>query len=310
MKKTILILALFSSFSLPAAEKYLERKSEQIAQSPIGGPQGTHNSPVAIELVSPPKFQVETTTNEAEANEKARNDRTLVNSTIWLAAATTLLMIFTFTLWRSTSNMATEARNSGAAQITKMQESVNESARVAKAMEAVAIAMVENVRLAAKLQENLPKQMRAYLAVLAGQASFQKDPHGTYLFEARPQLLNVGATPAYKVCYRAKAAIENAKLPDNFSFSLQGKEKIGPIMLPPQQPFFLNAVIEESAAEDDFQGILAGYEKRLFIWGIVEYVDVFGNQWETKFCHSIVWPGGNAQNNPTTYYNHPHNEAT
>lgn len=68
--------------------------------------------PIVVEIKPPSHIQVETTTNEQEAKEKSWNDWWLVKSTIWLAAVTTALAVFTGGLWLVTYRLAKGADKS------------------------------------------------------------------------------------------------------------------------------------------------------------------------------------------------------
>jgi hypothetical protein len=72
----------------------------------------------------------------------------------------------------------------------------------------------------------------------------------------------------------------------------------------------LNARVPDYIDDIEVEAIKLGITKRVFVWGIVYYEDVFGIAHETKFAHSLYWlnsPQGVIINGN---YASKHNEAT
>lgn len=146
------------------------------------------------------------------------------------AAATLVIAFFTFTLWRATDKLwrAGERqmdliRQNAADQSRDMLASVAEASKSAAAMEEVA----KHIAISAKaaqdsvttVKERTAAQMRAYLAVVVGNAIYQERDR-EIRFEGKPLIVNAGFTPAYQVRYRAKSAMLPIPLSASFDFTL------------------------------------------------------------------------------------------
>jgi len=197
------------------------------------------------------------------------------------------------------------------AQSTSMQRSVSEAARLAAAMEVVSKEIAVSSKAAtesvAALKDRTARQMRAYLCVVVGSGTFQEQVHGLK-FAGSPSLINCGHTPAYKVSYRAKAAILPVPLPEDFTFPLPD-ESVGGSVLGPQQNAVLNAIVDDFCADEEVEGIKVGQDKVLYIWGIVNYKDVFGENHFTKFCQTVNFFRVGTENKVTGFYIARHDEA-
>jgi hypothetical protein len=92
------------------------------------------------------------------------------------------------------------------------------------------------VSLGKDQSETTRKQLRAYLSIVIGQATYQDDARNIR-FEAKPLLINNGETPAYNVRVRIKADILTDSVSKNFTFlprltplkvnPVLGRKKIG-----------------------------------------------------------------------------------
>lgn len=193
-----------------------------------------------------------------------------------------------------------------------MQKSIAETTRAATAMEGVAqsaaISAAASRESVATLKEVTAKQMRAYLSVVIGGGIYQEKAKNLR-FEVRPLLVNTGNTPAHKVSYWAKAAIFDWPLSDNFSLPAGEDEIKSGFVLGPHQNLILNAMIPDYLDEAEAERIKVGKERRLYIWGRVTYVDVFGEERFTHFSHNIFWLGPPGQEIISGNYVARHNEA-
>jgi hypothetical protein len=236
-----------------------------------------------------------------------------------------LLVVFTGLLWWSTQRLWRATHNLSMAALEEakdMKLSVAESARAASAMEKVAesiaisanaaTASVEAMAKMAAQQETLAQlQIRAYLAVVIGGATYQDDK-GLF-FEARPTLLNNGNTPAHKISYWARAEILPWPLPPEFAFPAAARTSQFAAVLAPRGNFTLNARVPEYAKQDDVENIKRGsgvFPKRLCVWGRVTYEDVFGVEHSTNFCHGMYWLKlDNGQESVWGHYAERHNDS-
>jgi hypothetical protein len=60
---------------------------------------------------------------------------------------------------------------------------------------------------------------------------------------------------------------------------------------------------------------MRGDKKRLFCWGTVTYDDIFGDSWQTNFCHNFIFykdkdSAGIEVIKFFAYYYRSHNSAT
>jgi hypothetical protein len=195
------------------------------------------------------------------------------------------------------------------AQSTSMQQSVAEATRLASAMEAVSKEIAVSAKAAtesvAALKERTAKQMRAYLTVVFG-SGVPQERQKQLRFEAKPALINAGHTPAHNVRYQARAEILPVPLPEDFAFPLTG-EFVGGALIGPQQNVIISAVVDDYCDDGEIEDIKTGKGKVLYIWGIVMYTDVFGEDHYTKFCQSTLFT---TDGKVFGFFLPKHNEAT
>ncbi len=339
MTKMILALVVVvSAVSQTPSPRRIETGQPQQAQSssakqkPAPNERGTEESPLFIKETPSPKTKEESAQDAKDREDKAANDRKLVEFTRELVVATFilgvvgLLQLVVFGLQsyylRKTVNAAgeqseameraiSEANRSASAmeevaahietsistaaqQSESMKESVKEAARLASAMEVVSKEIAVSAKAAtesvAALKERTAKQMRAYLCVNIGGGEYQ-DRAKNFKFASRPMLINAGHTPAHKVSYKAKAAILPVPLPEGFAFPLTD-ESIGAALLGAQQSATLGGIVDDFCDDKEVEDIKIGKGKALYIWGIVNYEDVFGDSHFTKFCQSTLFAPG------------------
>jgi len=217
------------------------------------------------------------------------------NSTFIGATATIVIAFFTGTLWKATSGMLKTASE----QSKAMEKSINETTRAATAIEMVAKAIHGSARAtsesayATKLisinQENaIEMQMRAYLTVLFG-VGIHQDREKNLKFGAMLRILNTGHTPAHKVNFKIKTDILPTPLPSNFTFPLLD-EFTGESIVGPHQEVTMTCAVENFVDDKDVKNIqLINKGKSLYVWGIVNYIDVFKEKRETRFAQQIYW---------------------
>jgi hypothetical protein len=224
----------------------------------------------------------------------------LVYVTAGLATITAALAIATYRLYRATVNLGRDAKDGGATQVARMDASVKEAARAATAMEGVATGMQSNASL---MQDMLRKQQRAYISVEIGSAHFQDS---RYKFQAHPVLTNTGFTPARSVSFRISSAILDIRDEQNLEFFDTKKITNNDASLSPRQQLIIHGPAIDRVPEDEVQSIRDGASRRLCVWGSVNYDDVYGEKWETKFCMNYMWIGNDA----TGFYFSRNNSAT
>jgi hypothetical protein len=190
------------------------------------------------------------------------------------------LVVFGYQAWK-----LRETVKAGADQSADMKKSVLQATRAADAMEKFAQAATESV---ATMKVTMSRQQRAYLCVNFQAAGFQ-NRETSFRFEVRLVLVNVGMTPGYKVNYKARAEILPFPLPDDFDFSLPDlpisrESTLGGF----GQNLMLSAVVDRMYSEEEEIEIKSG-SKRLYIFGTVNYEDVYQIGRRTNFCLWVAW---------------------
>ena len=192
------------------------------------------------------------------------------------------------------------------AQSKSMQQSVAEAARLASAMEVVAKEIAVSSKAAMASVSAINQQMRAYLCVVIGSALYQ-DRAKNIKFQAVPSIVNAGLTPAYKVSFRASAAILPLPLPADFTFPLPTIDSPTSV-IGPRQNITISPMVEDFCDDSEVEGIKRATQgKALYAWGIFNYEDIFGNPQYTKFCQIYTW---NPDEKTWGYYAGRHNDAS
>lgn len=196
-----------------------------------------------------------------------------------VAFFTFCLVASTILLWRATMRIGRDSRNSGVTQAEKMERS-------AVAMEGVKESMAINAKQivkSVKHQEMFGKmQMRAYVSVLLDERPVYQDANCR--FQARPTIRNTGHTPAKRLRWRIRGAIERVPLPLDFDFSLPG-DRGGENILMPQAVATLDFFLPGRLVDELVPDVMRGFGWGFYVWGIVSYEDAFGDPHETKFAH-------------------------
>jgi hypothetical protein len=200
------------------------------------------------------------------------------------------LVIFTLQLFvfRDQAQKLAQTVKAAAEQSEDMKESIKASKRAADAMEKSAKAATIASENVVVVTERTGQQIRAYLCVNIWTGVYQERAKGLR-FEAKPILINTGQTPAYNVSYKAKADIFPFPLPDNFTLPPLDSPGFSAGLLGPHQNFILNAVVNKDYDDAEVENIKRGKGQRVYIWGTVNYEDVFGEKKYTNFFQSIVW---------------------
>ena len=266
---------------------------------------GTATLPLVVDIRSMPSPTEDERREKAdERHEKAESDGSLVKLTAALVVVTAALVVATGFLWHATRQLATDARNSGEAQVAKMQASLAEASRSATAMESVAEATKNNAHL---MQGVMQKQMRAYLVVDVGSGIYQDE---TKPFGVLPALSNSGLTPAHDMHYWARADILPFPLPDGYVFPEPNVRVKSSMFVGPRQGLQLNAFVDRRVPDSEVEAIKGGGTYRVYVWGKITYRDIFDDEHLTEFCHSIYWLGPEGQQTIYGNYDYHHNKAT
>jgi len=226
-------------------------------------------------------------------------------ATAILAAITGALARYTFKLYRATVALSSDAKLSAEQQTQPKERSITEAARSATAIENVARATTENTTLMPTL---LRKQMRAYLSVEVGSATYQDT---NLRFGAAPIITNNGLTPARNVRFLAFADVIDGRNFATTEFPPIGDLPESDMGIAPRQAFTANAIMRDRVPDEEVAGIMDGGTRRLFCWGKIKYDDVYGGSWETNFCCNYTFFRGEDQKMKVNGWFYPrHNGAT
>lgn len=237
--------------------------------------------------------------------EKVDEEKRIADATVALAWVTAALAFFTAGLFFVTYQLARDSRRVSERQAGEMQASLVNAAATTSALQDVAQATRRNTEL---LQPMLAKQMRAYVSVDFGQATYQDE---TWNFGSSPVLTNTGLTPARNVCFSVNADVLEMNLPTNFVFAA-GEMNRNDATLHPRQTMVIHAGVPKRFELPEVANIMQGQKRRLFVWGVIKYEDVYGDKWETKFCQNFVFIPNpdNKGFRPLGYYHPTHNHST
>lgn len=263
--------------------------------------------PTIVEISKSPVIQVETKDITKHEPYYLSSEWWLVGITLALAIITGALAFYTAKLWKATKTMVDSAEATAQRQSNEMEASIAEAARSTSALKKIAEVTIDNANL---MKGVLHQQMRAYIAVEIGTATYQDK---NLRFAANPVLVNSGYTPARNVSYSAKAAIlsiENIP-PQDLVIPENGVIIVNNTGLAPRQQFSIQGVVENRFSDIEVIEIMEGIKKRLFVWGTINYDDVFGGHWVTNFClHYFFYLGEDNKVKFNGYYHSSHNDAT
>jgi hypothetical protein len=238
---------------------------------------------------------------QAEDPEHVRNERITTGANVGLTALTAMLLLVN--LW-----LIVEARRVSTRQASDTKRALEEQTRAADAMRDVADATKNNATLVQKIMQT---QMRAYVSVTTGTATYQDDINN---FASSPLITNTGLSPAKKVSTWIQADILDTTFPKDFKFQEPGVDAVSETdaTLSAKQSFSIAGIVKERFNQDEVRDIMLGAKRRLFVWGLVTYEDVFGNKWETKFCHNFNFfkPKGSDDVKVESWYYRGHNNST
>ena len=282
----------------PKAEQKNQTYTKENQQPTSTDKRGTENSPLFIKVVPPLSVQPSSAEHAQQRNEYTSSEWWLVWVTLCLAGITAILARYTAKLWGATKSLAEDAKQVAERQAGEMQKSLRIAQESADAAKKMAVTMDDTAK----------RQLRAYLSVMVGTALYQDRAQGRK-FKGMPRVVNIGQTPAHKVAYRSSAAIMPRELPVDFTFPLPD-EPSGSGVLGPHQTFDMGRAIDDFCPDAEVGDIKIGKGKILHIWGIVTYTDVFGHDWNTKFCQSFIFGNDGKEEQVFGFYNERHNDAT
>jgi hypothetical protein len=193
----------------------------------------------------------------------------------FVALGTLILAYFTFGLWKETSRLAADARNSATQQIDRMESAIREASRSANAMEATV----------GKMDEIAERQLRAYVSLETLGPDGTSDAQYPAQIPYRIGFKNCGQTPAYEVSILATVAV--GPIPPG-----------SPEPLPPTPAIFTKTTMGPGSpvgasvpvrtfTSAEITAINEGTHQ-LYVYGVVRYRDSFRKPRFTNFRHIRV----------------------
>lgn len=281
-----LAAALLQSQNPPPGARKVGQPQQQYAQTSqqrtSEDKRGTEQSPLVVKIAPPTKTATEADQETKDRNEKAANDRHLVDLTGVLAFVGFLqLMVFGYQAYKLRETVQSAGKQSEA-----MERHIGEAARSANAME-------EIVKV---IDEGNQAVMRAYITVVIGTAIYQqkREGQGDFKFEARPLLVNAGNTPARGIKIRITAEILPVPPPDGFEFADPNEDFAKDAgVLGAHQNANMSGIVKDFVPWNEVADIKEGNGKALYTWGFITYEDIFGTSHRTKFGQWVTWlPNG------------------
>ncbi|HEX3740413.1 MAG TPA: hypothetical protein VHV29_11975 [Terriglobales bacterium] len=284
----------------PCAGKSREPQKQQpqsINQPTNQNQRGTQDSPVFVKVIPSPKTQAEIDQDAEERQQQSsRQWWAIVISAVLAVIALGQAIIY----WYQAIQLRRTV-DSAADQSKAMNRHIGEAARSANAMEDISV----------KIRDGNKAILRAYLVVNVGIALFQERRGAgqpDLRFEARPNLLNTGNTPAHKVKIRIVADILPFPIPENFDYPLPpadaNSKNAGTVGA--HQTYTLYAMVDRFVPDAEVGPIKEGSGQALATWGQITYEDIFAESHVTNFALYMQWnPNGSLMG----YFVIGHNDA-
>ena len=173
------------------------------------------------------------------------------------------------------TGVALEAAKKNANAMVKVAQTLKSQSKY------VAETTATNKEIAKAQQQFAVLQMRAYLTVESGMAIYQETERRLH-FEARPQIINTGNTPAKNLAYSIAIDVLPYPLPEGHILpDAPGGGRQG--FIPPGQNRFMSAVYPFLVPEEDIFRVIRREGLALYAWGKVTYTDEFGGERVTNF---------------------------
>jgi hypothetical protein len=159
-------------------------------------------------------------------------------------------------------------------------------------------------------KEAAEKELRAYISVIPGFFRGQEDA-GAHCV-ASPVIKNFGKTPARNMRARLWLCLGDSDRGDETIFDkfkdvipYTFRTDVGPGQEIAKMIFMLDGI-----SADDVLKLGKRHGKAIYLFGVIDYTDVFGNDRFTKFCYWINWIAGLEVKPDFWVLTGPHNQST
>lgn len=306
-----LAIVFWATYPQSVPRKQGQTKTQDNPTLQIPSPATRPAAPVPVPVTEP--------SPNPQANEPAKKFKWPPFSDIFwpswaLVIVTALAVRYAVKTLRAINAQVKEMQTTGQQTDKLIQEAIRQSeeaAKLAHAMEATAKGIDASTKVGMESvaigTERSAQQLRAYVCVEVGTAFYQERSKGIK-FAGQTFMLNTGNTPAHNVRFRAKAAVLPFPLPEDFSFPLPSTPSPGSVLGPHQRAIITQSV-DDFVPDQDVDSIkIVSSGKALYIWGIIDYDDVFKQGQTTRFSQLLYWlPDGKTVMG--TYITR-HNDAT
>jgi len=247
-----------------------QKKSD--LQQPKPDERGTEQIPLVVKIV-PAEASPE---QKQQDDEKAELDQQSVRNLI--ISTNKLLFIGTAILAIATGGLALVAFF----QMRNARESIAASVKLADAAVAHA-GHAEQVRVSEKSAE---RQLRAYVSAIPNFIAFHPNNNS---FSIRYVITNHGQTPAYQMAGQVTIEVLSYPLPPDWQFLTppETQSRLSRSILFPGQRSPAITKMRQSIGASEIIQVTAGTERRIFVYGVIRYLDVFDRPQHTRFCYSV-----------------------
>lgn len=151
-------------------------------------------------------------------------------------------------------------------------------------------AAVDQVRVTDRTAK---QQLRAYVAVHSEGGSFGFPPPDGGTYQARVPVINRGQTPAFNMRFVTKIAILPFPRPEISIFSeynlvFDEQQTNSDRVWFPMEVGDITAISDEELTWKEYVRVLHSDTQKVYVFGIIEYEDVFGDTHFTRFFQWIV----------------------
>jgi hypothetical protein len=274
-----------------------KQQTRPINNAASGDQRGTQDSPVFVKQLPSPKTQKEIDRDREERQQQSSREKSSIIVSAFLAA----IALGQLGVYLYQAIQLRRTVDSAGEQSAAMNRHIEEAARSANAMEDISV----------KIRDGNKAILRAYLTVNVGHALFQERRGAgqpDLRFEARPNLVNTGNTPASKVKIRIVADILPFPIAEDFDFPLPAvdanSKDAGTVGA--HQSYILYAMLDRFVPDAEVGPIKEGSRQALATWGQITYEDIFSETHITNFAMYMQWnPNGSLMG----YYVIGHNDA-
>jgi hypothetical protein len=181
-------------------------------------------------------------------------------------------------------------------QLWMIRKSLADTEIAAKAARRSAKATQRSVET---MEDTARKQLRAYVMVEFGRM-VKQDLDTLTLAQWYPRITNTGATPAHRLIATARMDVLGLPLPPEYYLAYNFGTIHSRATLHPRQRNTVTCAADRLfMEEEELARLRDGTERALYIYGRVEYLDIYDAPHHTNFCFWAIWkaddslaPGG------------------